>query len=349
MSSDTLPPAPPPTSERIALLKSLLDTPWEHDFFDTARRLEADNAGPGFGRSTTPKSDPLRFGQAASMAFSPRSLDAYHPADGDIPARLDVLFTGLFGPHGALPFHLTEWVQTRRHHHDDDTFEIFANIFHHRILSLLYRAWADSDPAVALDSDVRRDVFARFVAALGGVSHFAGRGFPERARRFYAGQIGPSSNRTESLERVLSDHLQLPVTVVEFAGGWLDAQPDERASLDGRSCDGAVLGGSVLARASAYEIHVGPVDDEEFDALLPGAELNDLIREAVVSTVGLELEWRVRILRRERDIGPARLGKDAATRLGVDSWMLGEADEVRVRDDVVVVDSLYTQSGNIAA
>ena len=60
------------------------------------------------------------------------------------PQRLLVNFFGLFGPDGPLPLHLTEYARDRRRNFRDPTLQRFADIFHHRALSLLWRAWADS-------------------------------------------------------------------------------------------------------------------------------------------------------------------------------------------------------------
>jgi predicted component of type VI protein secretion system len=56
--------------------------------------------------------------------------------------RLGVRFFGLTGPQGPMPLHFTEYVRERARNHGDPTLARFLDLFHHRLLSLFYRAWA---------------------------------------------------------------------------------------------------------------------------------------------------------------------------------------------------------------
>ncbi len=76
--------------------------------------------------------------------------------DGEL--HLEQYGFGLFGPNGALPLHLTELAYERRRQLDDHTIVDFLNVFQHRLISLFYRAWADSEPAVSLDRPRQRSL-----------------------------------------------------------------------------------------------------------------------------------------------------------------------------------------------
>ncbi len=78
-------------------------------------------------------------------------------------------FLGLFGPDGPLPLHLTEYARDRQRNHNDPTLQRFIDLFHHRGLSLFYRAWADVRPTVSFDRP-QRDRFGHYVGALIGLS-----------------------------------------------------------------------------------------------------------------------------------------------------------------------------------
>ncbi len=72
-----------------------------------------------------------------------------------------VRFFGLFGPNGPLPIHLTEYAHERQLQAKDNTFVEFCNVFHHRLLSLFYRAWAVNQKSVDFDraGQINRTVF----------------------------------------------------------------------------------------------------------------------------------------------------------------------------------------------
>ena len=56
-------------------------------------------------------------------------------------------FVQLF-PERALQ---AEYARQRLLHHGDATFARFADMFHHRMVSLFYRAWAQAKPCVQHD------------------------------------------------------------------------------------------------------------------------------------------------------------------------------------------------------
>ena len=118
-----------------------------------SRRCIADR--PRFGDALRP----ARGAGAArrrnpSLAFAPPRSPlgtTGRPRAGSRPARLLVHFFGLFGPNGPLPLHLTEYARDRRRNHATRPSRASLDLFHHRLLSLFYRAWANAQPTVSLD------------------------------------------------------------------------------------------------------------------------------------------------------------------------------------------------------
>ena len=84
------------------------------------------------------------------------------------PPRLGVRFLGLLGPQGPMPLHFTEYVRDRLQHHGDRALAHFLDLFHHRLLSLFYRAWAQAQPVVHRDrpQDNRYAAWLRAAAGL---------------------------------------------------------------------------------------------------------------------------------------------------------------------------------------
>jgi type VI secretion system protein ImpH len=127
-----------------ALFEILAASPWANGFYQALRRIEAETPDrPRLGRSTRPRQDVLRLAQEPSAIFASAPLSAFDPAEEGRPPRLTVHFFGLFGPDGPLPLHLTDYARDRRRNHRDPSFQRFADIFHHRALSLFWRAWAE--------------------------------------------------------------------------------------------------------------------------------------------------------------------------------------------------------------
>ena len=117
---------------------------------------------PRLGRSLRPAEDPVRLTQEPSLAFAAATLAGFQLPKNGIPPRLSIAFGGLLGPQGPLPLHFTEYARDRIINSRDTTLTRFLDIFHHRMLSLVYRAWADAQPTVQFD----RPNSDRFRAAL---------------------------------------------------------------------------------------------------------------------------------------------------------------------------------------
>jgi predicted component of type VI protein secretion system len=64
--------------------------------------------------------------------------------------------------------HLTAYARERSLNQGDETFARFADMFHHRLLLLFYRAWAQAQPTVSLDRPAE-DRFADYVGSFLGV------------------------------------------------------------------------------------------------------------------------------------------------------------------------------------
>src|SRR5687767_3678569 len=115
------------SSLRMKELPSVVDLcrdPFERDFFQTLRRLQAVcREMPDFGTASRPKDESVRFSQEPSLAFAPSTIAGAKWNDSQ--TRLDIVlrFSGLLGPHGPMPAHLTEYVMDRTRHSGDRTLE----------------------------------------------------------------------------------------------------------------------------------------------------------------------------------------------------------------------------------
>ena len=121
-----------------------------------------------------------------------------------------------------MPLHFTEYVRERLRSRGDATLARFLDIFHHRLLALFYRAWADAQPAVHHDRP-GSDRFGAWLGASFGVddaSH-APRALPEKARLFQAGLLGSRSRHAEGLVKLLRQYFHVPVRIEQHVAQWL--------------------------------------------------------------------------------------------------------------------------------
>lgn len=330
------------TPDPVALLKALENHPEAFELFEALRRIEcAYPESPRLGQSTRPADDPIRLGETPSLAFAPKEIDRLQSGSEGGKPRLKILSFGLFGPNAPLPSHLTEYALGRIHHAKDHTLAAFADIFHHRLISLFYRAWANAQPVVQRDRP-DSDGFRLYMGALIGMATpgMAGRdALPDRFKRHFAGHFLTQARNAEGLQRLLQRFFQMPVRVLEFVSDWMRLPSDAYLQL-GHSPQVSslgqttILGSWVWGAQQRFRLRVGPLSLQRFNSFLPGGESLGELVAAVKSYVGEEKSWDVQLVLKREDVPAMRLGKTG--RLGQSTWMGtlqggGDADQVILR------------------
>jgi len=326
-------------ADAVAFLASLADAPYRHDFYQALRRLECLHPDkPRWGRALRPSDEPVRLGQDADLAFAPAPLAALQNGGNGTPARLQVRLFGLFGPNGPLPTHITEYARERERHVGDPTLGRFLDLFHHRMLALFYRAWAQAQPHVNRDRP-EDDHFAIYVGAFAGLSPASFRErdtLPDPAKFFHVGALVRQVRNGEGLVAILRHFFRVPVKIEEFVGHWMALGPGERTHLQpGGAClgRGAVLGGRVWDGQHKFRIHLGPLTLAQYRDFLPGSSLLRKLVDWVRLYLGFELDWDVRLALASNEVPPLSL--DGRTQLGWTTWLgrrkaAGDADDLCV-------------------
>ncbi len=328
----------PPDPRQAELYAALEAEPWAFHLYQALRRLEAAHPErPRFGRAQRLREEPVRFGQEPSLAFPPATLAGLRTTRSGLP-RLDTFFFGLFGPNGPLPLHLTEYARERSRNANDDTFRRFADVFHHRMACLFYRAWADAQPAVQHDRP-DDDRYATYLGALFGHGMPSMRrrdALPDFARLHWAGLLGGPTRPAEGLARMLAGYFGMPVTLVQNVGHWIPLPPAMQSRLGGASCvlgGSATLGDSVWDCAGKFRIELGPVGYQDFTRMLPGSPSLARLVSLVRAWVGDELWWDINVIVRRDEVPGTRL--DARSGLGWTSWLLSGRAERDAREYIL--------------
>ena len=328
-----------------ALFRALASAPREHDFFAVLRHVDALRPDlPPIGSAPRPAQEALRLGQDAELAFAPAAVASFL-ADARPAPRLGVLFFGLLGPQGPMPLHFTEAVRERARFRGDATLARFVDVFHHRLLSLFYRAWADVQPTVHHDRP-GRNRFAGWLGATWGSATVgpSPRALPESARLFQSGLLAGRSRHPEGLAKLLRQHFRVPVRIEEHVPTWLAIAAEDRSRLGfSRSRperSGAVApqlgvaatsGSKWRDRQFKFRVALGPLTLAQYHGFLPGEAAWRQLREWVQHYAGLDLLWDVELVLARDHVPEPRLGR--TTRLGVSAW-LGRGGGARDRGDL---------------
>lgn len=323
--------APPHTlgvsPEAMALYEALQAAPYEFDFFQALRRIDAANPDrPRLGEATRLSDDPVRLGQVPSLTFAPSTLAEFELASEGHPARLSTYFFGLFGPSGALPLHLTEYARERVRNVGDLTLVRFVDLFHHRMLSLYYRAWATARPTVGFDRP-SANRFAAYIGSLFGLGMTSLRdrdGMPDLAKLHFAGRFALQTRPAEGLRAIIADYFKLPVEIEQFFPAWVRLPKESLCQL-GDSVETGALGSTATIgeRFHVYHhkfrIRIGPMSFADFQRLLPDGKSLSRLLPLVRNYIGDELDWDVMLILIREEVPAVKLGETGL--LGWTSWL----------------------------
>ncbi|MCZ6837328.1 MAG: type VI secretion system baseplate subunit TssG [Planctomycetota bacterium] len=319
--------APDGRSTEQSLIERLEATPYRFDFYSVARRFECMNPDmPRLGRAPKPDQDPIRFGQEPSLAFPPAALSTFKKNTASGKPKLLVNFMGLLGPNGPMPLHITQYIRDRLHNAKDPTIASFLDIFHHRAMSLFYRAWADCQPAVSRDR-ADDDRLADYISSLIGLGFDSQKNrdlVDDDAKRYYAGRLSLQTHNAEGLEAILNDYFDVDVRIEQFIGHWVELPPEYRCQL-GVSPETGTLGQSTLVGtrywdvSQKFRIVLGPMSIEKYQRFLPINQSFKRLRDWVRNYIGLHLKWDVQMILLPRQVPPLQLGQSG--RLGWTTWL----------------------------
>ncbi|KZK85567.1 hypothetical protein PsAD46_03154 [Pseudovibrio sp. Ad46] len=309
-----------------------------YEFLPLVRLIECSNPEmPRIGTSRRCQDDPVRFSHEPHLQFEASTITAFKQGVGAKPSRLTSRFLGLFGPNGPMPLHLTEYAFKREHQHRDTTMRAFADVFHHRILSLFYRAAITGEPAFSFDRP-EQDRYSIYTGALAGFgpTEFRHRDdLPDVVKYHFAGRLALQTRGADGLLAILSCYFNLPVALEEFIGEWLYLPKNQVTALNGfRNAGllgvGAALGGRVWSSDTKFRVAFGPLSLRDYEGLLPDGVSMPRLLSAVRAYCGDELEWDVALVLKRNQVPTTRLGQYG--KLGWTTWLSPKKQGDPVRD-----------------
>ncbi len=340
------------------LMKRLLERAWEFDFFQAIWLLERSvGGGQSVGGRGPISAESLRFRPHVSMAFPPTDLRRIfkHDKQNGAPGYLlEATFLGLYGVSTPLPLHYAIDVLRSVEPYNPLAVEAagenrpgaagpervdtgsapvrdFLDIFHHRFLSLFYRAWTKYRYNVTFGMP-DRDAVTDFLLWLIGLSPECQEetlGVNPIGMIRYAGALTQRPRSAVMLEGILGDYWRdLPVSVDQFKGRWVPLSPSDTNVIGSTNCClgmDLTVGAQVFDLSGAFNVSLGPVDWETYVTLLPDGESHNKTRSLVRLYCMDPLSFTLEIKLRAGDVPETRLGSDdGAGRLGFTSWVRTE-------------------------
>lgn len=302
-----------------------------------------------------PSGEALRLRVQPSFAFPPGEISDVKFADSDgaaseagksaarsgPAATVGTRFFGLIGSQGVLPHVYTQHALSRARA-QDTAFRDFLDLFHHRLLSLFYRAWERHHPAVAAERGDEDRILSHLLDLVGVGTEAARRqsGLQTGILAYYAGLLAVRSRPAVGLAQIVSDCFDVKAEVRQFAGEWRALRDGGQLCIDDDGPDGtlgsAVVGDSVYDPHGRVVLRIGPLKRKQFDSFLPGGSEHEVLKPLAEfyfdAAVGVDVQLVLMC-----DEAPSTvLGDGGAPALGFGTWLRnkspqGNPDDVRFR------------------
>lgn len=343
--------------ESASVVDRLKEESYRFEFFQAVRLLEqiARHPEPSahepkaqpVGWDGPPEQEVVRFRAHPSLRFPAGSISQFgaakqstHKADGAAPPEMTVSFLGLTGPSGVLPRHYTTML-IRRITLKDFGLRDYFDLFHHRLISLFYRAWAKYRFPINYEqkdedkTSQSKDLFSHCLFSLIGMGtdHLLGRmQASDETLLYFAGHYAHQPRNAVALEDLLADYLELPVVVTQLQGQWLYLSPEDCSrmpSSDYPEGQNNVLGLNLVAGdrvwdvQSKFRIRVGPLSYGDFCRLMPTGTALRQVFELTRLYVGPEFDFDLQPVLRREEVPDFRLALDevSGARLGWNTWV----------------------------
>lgn len=300
------------------------------------------------GGDGPPSEEAIRFRHDPRLVFASGDISSAKvkrvPIDPDQPhgrtrpvIELITTFLGLTGALSPLPLYIAE--EVNEEDEENPVRRDFLDIFHHRMVSILYRAVTRYSPVREHQSDWTKDVWIQRVLSLSGMdpeTYLSATSIPVgkllRLAPLVAHRGRGARALHKALELVLGEYLGQDghVTIEEFAGGWVRIHAGQRSALGeanhmlGR---GAMLGEKAYDRGGRFKVCVGPLDSRGRDAFSERGRGLKLLRDCVNLMVRESLDYDVELNVSAGAVRPFRLSILSPSKLGTNTRLSSRQDE----------------------
>ncbi len=325
------------------LKKRLLEHPKRFSFFQAVQLIENfSEAQVGIGKNGPPHRESLRLRPSVGVSFPSSDIEKIEEYEDNESQRKKYLITttfmGLYGVASPLPtYYCEEILEDETENLNDDERSAtrdFLDIFHHRLLSLLYRCWLKYRYLFQFYPGGQDETSRRFLCLVGIDPDVPNNNLPVPpiALLRFAGLISQLPHSGVSLESMLSTFFSgIPVEIIQCFPRWIVIPDDQRTSLGKQGCglgEDAVMGSRMFDQMGSFRIRLGPLNKNEFVSFFP---VKNRYAQLVFLTkffVEMALEFDIELVLRAEDVTPVELGGEEPVYLGWNSWVLsGQPEE----------------------
>jgi len=272
---------------------------------------------PALGEDGPASRERIRLRPSVSLAFPASDVESVCPTEQRV--QITATFLGLYGADSPLPYAYSEHLAQISDERSGERVRAFLDIFHHRLYSLLYRAWRKARP-VATSAEAAHPLYQRVLSALGYTSEL-GVETSRRPRLAEARMLVLRPRTAVGLEAFLRYRLGYPCRVAQLEERWVTLPPAELSRLGAGNCSlgSSLMIGRRLSDRSKLRLGIAATDYGRFEGLMPEGRDRRALDETVAAYLRQPIDYDVEVTLPTAQVPPWRL--DARGALGRNCWL----------------------------
>ncbi len=280
--------------------------------------------------------EPVRFHHDPALTFSASDVSSIRVPENEYEQPvLTSTFLGLTGAASPLAMHFSEELIAAERD-DQPSLRGFYDLWHHRVLSLFFRAWKKYRFSAGFRANLE-DLFSRRALALVGIDAMGAisqRGLPPTVQLSLAPLLAMRTRSERALRIVICRMFPgVNVSIDQFVMRRARIDLDDRVHLGVRNTElsrNLTLGAHCIDRSGRFRLILGPMSRAMSEDFVPGgrhfARLRDVVGQFTRGVLECELELHVA----EGEAGRYQLGAGGAV-LGVTTQLAGRPRPVVMR------------------
>jgi type VI secretion system protein ImpH len=235
------------------------------------------------------RDETIRLRTDPALVFASSDIVGFETVRGpDRVERTNVTasFLGLVGAASPLPTHFVESVALAVHQDQPQVVRELLDVIHHRLYSLVYRAWSKYRHAFAYQSEGKDDFTRRMFCAV-GIDGFSKHNLPLNPFYFlrFAPLLAGKSRSARGLSIVLDQLLGgIDVDIEQFVGHWTKIEKPLRNKLgvaNHQLGESMVLGRYVYDGSGRFAVKLGPLQYDDYISFLPGGHRRPFMQKII--------------------------------------------------------------------
>ena len=156
----------------------------------------------------------------------------------------------------------------------------------------------------------------------------------------YAGLLRRQPLSRCSIEAILKDYFNLPMSINDFQSHYLYLDKSDMTRLGKQGCalgKDSVLGEKIRQRQGKCALDVGPLEFSEFSKLLPHALFAQSLRDLLHNLIPRQFDIQVRLWLKSAAVPKWRLNTVNPQRLGLTTWCRNGGFSSKVGDVIYML------------